>query len=205
MNERRSLRDVIPVAMELRQKLLDVCSVIEMAGSARRAVPFVKDVELVAIGGEKLRARLDSLVVNGTIDRALYGDERRPRWGDKHRGWNYKGIRFEIFLTDHDSWGYQYWLRTGPGDANQYVMTQMVMQRAPYRFKDGALWLGDRRVAVRQEADLFKLLGMPYILPEQRTIEVYQRYLKKAQWMPTYALPLVDVRVEELPTQGKLF
>ena len=38
-----------------------------------------------------------------------------------------------------------------------------------FRVRDGALWDGERLVATPEEADLFAVLGLPWLEPERRT------------------------------------
>lgn len=174
---------------------------LEIAGSVRRKKADVKDGELVAIAAPGLLDVLDHLVAVGAIRKAEYGANGSHRWGPKYRGLVWRGLRVEIFLTDAHSWGYQYWLRTGPGDANQFIMTRMVQTHVPVRFIEGACWYAPNnwtwnakrdkweasarfQVSLPEEADLFTLLGLPEIRPEFRTEQVYRNQMltPKHQW-----------------------
>jgi len=185
MSERTALRLVLPVVNEVRQLLEDACEWFEVGGSVRRGAASVKDVELVAIAGTSVLARLDRYVASGLITKALYGEKRLPRWGEKYRGFEFEGIRFELFLTDRDSLGYIWWLRTGPGDANLYVMDRLKSTSSPVRAADGAIWHDGKRLCVPDEREMFRLLGMPYLQPVQRSEFVYRSFLS----VPNYPLP----------------
>jgi DNA polymerase/3'-5' exonuclease PolX len=177
----------VPVARALFAALSDTCEHIQIGGSLRRKAETVKDIELVAIPTAATYQVLDRMVHSGEAERADYGGTER--WGKKYRGLVYRGIRCEVFFTDALSWGYQLWLRTGPGDANKYIMAQM--QPSAVRCVDGAVWLasdwrraGDewqsstrRQVVVSDEARMFSLLGMDWALPEARSIDLYARYM----------------------------
>lgn len=164
---------------------------LEIAGSVRRKKAEVKDGELVAIAAPGLLDFLDYLVEVGAITKAEYGASGSHRWGPKYRGLIWRGLRVEIFLTDAHSWGYQFALRTGPGEANTSLMS--LLPRSPIRVRDGEVltakswtkvgdkWRGvdERRLHVPDESTWFVLLGMPYIYPEFRHDDFY---LKAIQW-----------------------
>ena len=175
--ERIPAADAWRLAVPVVEQLRDLCDRIEPAGSLRRGRATVGDVEIVALPtfAPALLARLDTWVAVGKIHQAHY-PHNTLRWGGKYRGFVLRGkpsVRFELFLADADNWGYQFWLRTGPGDANHYVMSRLAS--APYKPRDGYWWIGDTRLRVADEDALFRLLGLPFIPPEQRRIEVYQR------------------------------
>jgi hypothetical protein len=129
------------------------CEKVEVGGSIRRGEAMVKDAELIAIPnhpyyhiktgkltGTTLWNATDDLVERGVVTKALYGDKQSPRWGEKYRGMLYRGIKVEVFLADQQNWGYQKWLRTGPGESNHYIMGYLIRQRSPIRFVDGYAW-----------------------------------------------------------------
>jgi hypothetical protein len=170
------------------------CTRLEIAGSIRRGKPEVKDAELVAIPGAGLLSFLDALVEQGRIQKAEYGESRSHRWGPKYRGLIWQGLRVEIFLTDAASWGYIYWLRTGPGDGNQTLVTLLGTHKAPIRVREGQVWASrnwtynakkkqwngedERQVQVPDEATWFALIGVAFIPPGKRTDDLYGRLIK---------------------------
>lgn len=187
---------------------------LRLAGSLRRKARLwqtstVNDVELVAMPPNRTAylARLDTLVADGTISRAVYADGNE-RWGEKYCGLVFQGIRIEIFQVTEVNAGYITWLRTGPGDGNKYVMT--ALGGWPIRFEDGEAWYvtyerglkqPQFRVRVPDEATLFTLLGLPCLDPERRTETIY-RALWKARLVPSMpyieSLKIVDVKQERL-------
>jgi len=175
------------ITMEFIGLIDDVAEAVRIAGSIRREKPEVKDAEIVLMPTAALYQRLDRMVVDGVIAKARYGDRNLTRWGDNYRGLMYRDLRIEIFTADPINYGWIYFLRTGPGDANQYIVTQM--QRTPVRAQGGYLWHADRwqrvkdgwdspdkrKLAVRTESMLFDVLGIVPIAPKDRTLERYQR------------------------------
>lgn len=180
----------------------------EIAGSVRRRKPLVHDVEVVIQPkGSAWGARLDKLVETGRISKALYGQPGKytTRWGDKYRGFVLDGMRVEVFCADAVNWGYIYWLRTGPGDANHYAMMRLAGGRVTA--SEGYMSVDGRRVMVADEAMMFHLLGMT---PEPRKIwQAYERSegLYKVE-IGRYGLQmdaLVWAEVEAKPEQKGMF
>jgi hypothetical protein len=168
------------------------CQRVEIAGSVRRKKETVKDVEIVAIAKPGLLARLDQMVGQGVITKAVYPDGKM-RWGEQYRGMIFEGIKIEIFLTDADGWGYQFWLRTGPGDANTEFM-RVLNARSNFRAIDGHMWhsargwrrekdkwAADDRVmmSLPEERDFFGLIGLEFVPPAQRGVQMYQPLWKR--------------------------
>lgn len=181
---RHSRDDVLPIAQEMARTLQIACEQLQIAGSIRRQKLDVKDVELVAIaktfdGQNALHWLLDKLLEEGTIEKALYGAKETTRWGDKYRGFMYQGIKFEIFITQPHSFGYQYWLRTGPGDANTYFMKLCKFRKAPFHVKDGEVWWNDTVLDIPDEQTWFKLLGISALSPNQRSVQTYTRLFEE--------------------------
>lgn len=204
MSEMHRAKQVMTVAGQVSSMLADACERIEVAGSLRRGKATVKDVEIVAIPRwtPALLARLDRLVLEGTIRKAEYGVGGLHRWGEKYRGFVYKGVRFEVFLANADNWGYIFWLRTGPGDANQYVMTRMMLGSAPVRCRGADVWHEGRKLVVAEEEVFFGLLGMRWVPPSERTMAVYRRALNRPRWGRRFVYAAVE---EEPPSQMSMF
>jgi len=182
-------------AREIVQSMIDLlapdCERIEIGGSIRRGKETVNDGEIVAIpnhvyyprGTDKqasstLLTLTDSLVENETVEKALYGDSKTTRWGAKYRGMLYKGLKVELFLADADNFGYQFWLRTGPAEANMWLMKWLSWKQAPVRAKDGYWLHQEHKLTVASEEDQFALLGMPFIAPTERNEIIYRKLLQ---------------------------
>lgn len=194
------------IVHELADLIRPACERLEVVGSIRRGSPMVKDAELVAIPGTRHTVSLleltDDLVARGIVEKALYGNTQTTKWGEKYRGMLYQGMKVELFLADEINWGFQRWLRSGPGEANHYIMAQIIYKRASLRFVDGYGWhspgnlwqkLKDKWVAadkvqlnIPDEDTLFALLGMPYIPPNERS---EYRYKQLLQWNRAHRWP----------------
>jgi DNA polymerase/3'-5' exonuclease PolX len=185
-------------------ELKDLCAQIEIAGSVRRGKPFVGDVEIVARPTRKaaLLARLDQMVMSGTIRRATYGFKATTKWWDDQRGFVVDGMTVNLFIADEHNWGYMYWLRTGPGEANTAVMSMLKRYQAPYGVHDDYWWAGDKKISVPDEKTLFRLLGAPSITPPaMRDEQDYRRWMSAKKWADLASLTYVDGE----PMQVSLF
>lgn len=171
------LSDAQPIAEQLRGLLAPHCERIEIAGSVRREEHAVKDIEIVVIPRPTLLPFMDELLKDGTVQKALYGEKQTTRWGDKHRGLMYEGARCEIFSAEPGNWGYVLWLRTGPADANKWMM-QLLKRRDPTLKSIESWWHREHtRLDTPSEESVFALFGLPYIAPTDRTAQEYSRHM----------------------------
>lgn len=181
-----TLEDGRFIGEQVIKEIEGLCTEVGLAGSIRRGKPLVKDVEIVALPKHRatLLARIDNLVIKRLIRKAVYGQADSNRWGDKYRGFYLRGhdTKVELFIGDEHNIGYIWWLRTGPGSANQFLMALLIKYGSPYRAKEGDWWHGEKKISVTAEKTLFDLWGMPYLDPKDRTDENYQKYLAKRNW-----------------------
>lgn len=190
-HDRLTNHEARQTAEDLMVELAGQCRRIEIAGSIRREKSYVKDIELVIIPHHlpSLLARLDGLVVRGDMEPRTNVKGNRIAWGTKERAAVYQKLYpVDIFIADEDNFGFIYWLRTGPGDANTRVMQILKYMASPVRAHDGRLhWVDypadytsdddnyiDRHIIrTPEEVDVFTLFGMDYRKPSLRSMEYY--------------------------------
>lgn len=183
---RRRWTEIEPDATELARLLAPACQEIKIAGSARRGRVDIADVEIVCIprlfdDRNALHWLLDELLAAGSIGKAKLGQTQATRWGPKYRAVMWRGVHYDLFLTDEDSWGYIYFLRTGPGDANEYLVTRL--KSAPFKVENGAVWKDGVRISVKTEEVWFRLLNLPFLKPSERTLNRYMELMpRNHQW-----------------------
>lgn len=199
--------EVYPHAEQFGAGIADLCARVEIAGSLRRGKPMVGDIEVVAQPHDAptLLARLDTWVATGRAFKAVYRDGAH-RWGAKYRGVKLPGCpaKIELWLADALNFGWILALRTGSADANEFMMRQMNFRGAPFRAREGYWWAQDRRIAVPDEAEVFRLWGLSEpVPPPQRELSVYQRLFARPAWGQhwTYA----DAEVSAEPMQREMF
>jgi len=205
-------------ATRLVNTLAPACSRIEVAGSIRRGKPEVGDIELVAIPSVLETTQLDlfgevrSVHARNLLDEELERliamrairrtppDGARAAWGEHYKKfWLAAGgqvVQVDLFLAREDNWGALFCIRTGPAAFSQALVTHLKL-RTPYRQQDGALVVEatGELVPVPEEADYFRLAGVPVIPPAERTAGQLHRLLSQARPAPTLGL----ANVRDLP------
>lgn len=177
----------IAVARELVAALQPHCERLIVAGSLRRKMAEVGDVEILFIPKTRtekidlLRTgtisladlELERLLANGTIAKRA-GKNGSTAWGDKNKLAIHRatGIPVDFFATSAACW-YNYLVcRTGPA-----VLNMMIAKNAIARgFKWHPYGTGFEVVASGQHIDMdseqavFEIAGLPYLEPEQRGV-----------------------------------
>lgn len=179
----------------------DVCQQVHITGSIRRGKPNPDDADVVVVPADpaRLLARLDKLVANGVLHQAIYPDGK-TRWGQKYRGLSVAGFKIELFLADGHNAGYQIALRTGPHDANKYIMTAL-QSLAGVQCRGGYVWRNGKKISVPDEDTFFMLLRMHYVDPDKRSEQAYRR-TPKTRYVTDDRLTFVT---DDAPTQRSMF
>lgn len=197
---RLPLAEARALAEEFLALVKPVAKRAEIAGSIRRGKMDIGDLEIVAQTTLQIADPLDTLLAElerrSVITPELRDDGKPRAWSSRYRAAYFKGMRLDLFIVRPDrDWGVTMLIRTGPGDANEYLVTRRTSAHAPgatpahLAFRDGALWRlpyrhdfkldrllpGSVRIEAPEEADVYAALGMPYVQPEERTVETYQR------------------------------
>lgn len=157
------------IALEVVEQLKPFCKRVEIAGSIRRKKVDCGDVEIVAIplpySTELFESGIATIVnkwpkVRGELDygKTKYTQRILPC-----------GIKLDLFFADEKNWGYIFAMRTGSDNFSHNTLAKRWVQ-CGYKGKDGYLTRDGEIVEVREEQDLFKLLGIPYVSPEDRNL-----------------------------------
>lgn len=160
------------------------CQRCEIAGSIRRRKEEVKDIEIVAI--PKLEQIPDPsslfaepLIINRLHEWALSADIQWIKPGtDAIISWNIQpegkywrgllpsGIKLDLFIAAPDNWGIIFAIRTGSKDFTTALVTRA--KQVGHPCKDGYLHCNEQPFATPEERDVFELLALEWIEPEQR-------------------------------------
>ncbi|KKN76090.1 hypothetical protein LCGC14_0374800 [marine sediment metagenome] len=152
------LEKALEIAERVKEKLKPYCERIEIAGSIRRKKLEVGDIEIVAISNDRFGL---GLIVN--------------RW-EKVRGevsGKYtqrilpEGIKLDLFFATKENWGLIYAIRSGNAEFSYKVLATGWCKKG-YKSIKGMLHKGEEPIEVREEIDLFNLIGIDYIKPEER-------------------------------------
>ena len=128
-----------PVAKRFVELIAPYCDQVEIAGSLRRRLPTVGDIEIVAVpkidqrtGGlfadvvsahDLLADFLDQWWATGDIQKRLDKNDR-PAWGPRHKRLTYDGIPVDLFTpAEPDRLGIVLVIRTGPAEFSHRLVT----------------------------------------------------------------------------------
>lgn len=175
----------LPQAQTLAEELVfsvrPFCARAEIAGSIRRKKPQVKDIEIVAIVRDWLGLFL-SLEAHGEFIKPGVPEITPwpPKVGAKYlRMMLSSGIKLDVFIGTEDNWGALFCMRTGSGvgpDGNPMSGFVPAMFGRWKKVSDGGKMSNclptrpdGTQVPVPEEEDFFRLLGVDWIPPENRT------------------------------------
>ena len=160
----------------------DVCARMEVAGSLRRGLLDVGDIEIVAepmytaSGDNKLHERLERLLRIGTIslDRPRKDKKKNP-FGQKYYRLNYntrydgedKTYPVDLFVvTPPADFNVIYLIRTGSADFSHNFVSKGWAYGI--HVKDGHLEKEGVEIRTTSERDVFAKMHVPYVEPENR-------------------------------------
>lgn len=163
------------IAEQVIEKLAPLCERIEIAGSIRRQKEEVGDIEIVAIP-RPVTDMFGNPTTDHTLDLFDYSTIGRLEMG----GHKYKkialteGPQLDLFIvTPPAQWGVQFLIRTGPAEYCHAIVTSKMysgLLPSHLHVKDGAIWNNAQTIIeTPEEADVYNLLGIPYVEPEART------------------------------------
>ena len=175
------LKQAQGIAEALKADFAPLCERIEIGGSVRRRKPEPNDIELICI---------PKFAEIGTGQSALFGGETMItenllfdhisekyfvlKMGEKYcqiqiGDMDDIGIKVDVFTATPETWGYIFMLRTGSAEFSKWVVTRL--KRRGYRLEGGAIKKGiDHKIVTMKEADVFDMLGILYIEPENLII-----------------------------------
>jgi DNA polymerase/3'-5' exonuclease PolX len=144
------------------------CVRAEIAGSIRRKKDLVSDIEIVAIPKPYETGLFASGIaevvnqwqkVKGELEygKCKYTQRLLP-----------SGIKLDLFFAEEGNWGLIFAIRTGSADYSHNVLAKGWVKQG-YKSEGGYLVHTGKTYDVREEKDLFKRIGIPYIEPEDRT------------------------------------
>lgn len=157
------------IALDVLSQLEPHCIRAEIAGSIRRKKLLVGDIEIVAIpkpyGIGMFEDGLAAVVnkwkkVKGEMEYGKVGYTQRilP-----------SGIKLDLFFAQEDNWGNIFAIRTGSADYSYKVLASTWVSLG-YKSDGGYLFRNGKRYEMKEEVDLFNLLGLRYVEPEERNL-----------------------------------
>lgn len=172
------------VAMAIVERLAPFCTRIEIAGSIRRKKPEVGDIEIVCIPKSGTEPDLFADPSLATITRSQDWIRAAYLIGTLAKGSPMDGryiqflvdtrdharIQLDLFLATPANWGLIFALRTGNADYSHHVLAAGWVRHG-YHSKNGNLIdHNGRTVPIREEEELFRLIGRPFVEPQFRNM-----------------------------------
>ena len=165
---RIQLDEACAIADDVITRLSLHCSRLQIAGSIRRRRPTIGDIEIVCLPHAYEASPLFSSGIATVVN----------QW-EKIRGelpCRYTqrllpcGLKLDLFMPDPRGYGPQVAVRTGSAAWCQKVLAPAWV-RAGFRSKDGVLHRDNGEVVpVHNECDLFGLIGLKWVKPEDREV-----------------------------------
>jgi DNA polymerase (family 10) len=151
----------LTIAEAIKATLSPYCVRCEIAGSVRRKKADVGDLEIVCVPRPADILQFVPEVQN--LGTTIKGDAN----GKYTQIALPQGIDLDLFITRPEQWGLIFAIRTGSSNFSHKTLATGWVKHG-YHSVDGMLCKGGRPVAVREEKDLFAIIGIPYIEPEWR-------------------------------------
>jgi len=151
------------IADKYIQKLSPYCVRIEVAGSIRRSKPEVKDIEIVCIRNTR---KLFDFVAEINKLKKIKGEPT----GKYTKRELPEGIILDLFFAIPENWGLIFAIRTGSASFSHNVLGKSWV-KAGYKSVNGILMKRNEPKPIFEERELFDLLGIEYIEPEQREFQ----------------------------------
>lgn len=163
------LKQALEIAERTRLELAPHCldGYCRIAGSVRREKPEPGDIEIVCIpksyDATPLFASGIATVVNrwkkvkGNLP-CKYTQRLLPG-----------GIKLDLFMVTPENFGLQFAIRTGSADFSHYKLACRWVELG-YHSEGGFLRKNGKKIILREEIELFKLLGMKFVEPKDREI-----------------------------------
>lgn len=159
------LSDALPLAQEILKALEPHCSRIEIAGSIRRKKPEVNDIEIVCIPHPYDTGIFES----GVASVINQWEKVKGELPCKYTQRIVKGMKIDIFFATPINWGLIFAIRTGSAEYSHQVLAKGWVKRG-YVGKSGNLYYKGKLEPVPEEKQLFRIIGIPYVEPENRNL-----------------------------------
>lgn len=158
-------QEALKIAEETLEQLRPHCHRCEIAGSIRRKKDEVKDIEIVAIPKPYDIGLLESGITTVVNKWKMVKGKLPCKYTQRILP---QGIKLDLFFADEINWGYIYAIRTGSAEYSHNVLAKAWCRKG-LKGDDGYLTRNGYVIPVPEEQDLFNLIGVEYVAPENRT------------------------------------
>lgn len=158
--------EALKIASSVMEQLRPHCIRLEIAGSIRRKKAMVKDIEIVAIPKPYSVGLFESGIATVVNQWEKVKGELPCKYTQRILP---EGIKLDLFFAEKENWGLIFAIRTGPADYSHKVLANGWVQRG-FKSVGGFLFRNEEKYEMREEIDLFKILRLPYLEPEDRNL-----------------------------------
>lgn len=160
------LEQAVEIAERVKRQLEPHCDRIEIAGSIRRRKPEVGDIEIVAIPKVYDVGLFESGIATIVNRWPKVRGELPCRYTQRMLP---DGIALDLFFARPENWGLIYAIRTGSAEYSHQVLARGWVKNG-YHSLDGMLCTNAHKIPVLEERDLFRLAGVAWVEPWERSI-----------------------------------
>lgn len=181
--QKRPYTEMYLMARHIVEAIAPYCERVEIAGSLRRHRAMIGDIEIVAL--PKLATDLfGEPLPDAPTPLDFFLEMKRTKLtknGSRFKQFVYAGVMVDLFLPESAAhWGTVFTIRTGSHDFNMWLM-QFQQHRAGVMFSDGRLYdrQGGLALDTPEETDVFRLLHLDFVPPEDRDDRKWLAYAKE--------------------------
>jgi DNA polymerase/3'-5' exonuclease PolX len=164
------------LADQLVEELSPYCTRIEIAGSLRRKMADVGDIEIVAMPGDFAEGMLGCILPEAKFIK------NGPRYKQIALP---EEINLDLFLVRPPAqWGVIFLLRTGPADFSRLAVTRRIqggLLPSDCAVRFGGVQRNGITMVMPEEEDFLNLIGLPGLAPEKRA-DVAHRLFEERKW-----------------------
>lgn len=175
------------LVVKLCYALQPYCEKLNIAGSVRRKKDNVKDLEIVCQPIKEVQKDMFGYPVGQqplagfTNTLRSFGEVLKGHSNGKYMQIKlHEGINLDIFMADKVNYGNIFLIRTGDWEFSKYFMGR-ILKLYGYCSEDGFVKKDKKVIFTPDEETIFKLVGIPFIKPEDRTLS----NLKKVEYGKT--------------------
>lgn len=174
-------KEALAIAEGWVRRLEPYCERVEIAGSLRRLKGEVKDIELVAAPKVVMTSNLfgEEVMAVNYLEQVMAarreaGDFRVvEKWGRRYKRVGLvEEMALDLFIVlPPAQWGVILVLRTGPAEFSTWCVTARAKGGGLPSYavvREGCVWEGASPVAMREEEDFFRYLGLEWQEPAER-------------------------------------
>ena len=146
---------VTTLANRIVRSLKPFCRRIQIVGSIRRGEKNPIDIDIVLIPKDKEK-----------LEEFMKKKGKFVEGGEKEATFRVEGVKVELYYTVPEEWGaalLAYSSKTGSG-----IGLRVVAKKKGFKLNNHGLFKNGKRIAGRTEREIYKALGRPWKLPEDR-------------------------------------